>query len=84
MKTINELRCFCLRHPLLAMYGIDKGKLYIHIRIFKQRKMYGELLVQEGTVKIHCRECLRWHTVKIIQPGTASLEETQAPEVLAE
>ena len=72
----NELRCFCSRLPLLAVYGIDEhGKLFVHIRVFKQRRIYGEVLVTEGTVKLHCRECLRWHTVVIKQPGTAILEE---------
>ena len=72
----NELRCFCSRQPLLAIYGVNElGKLYVHVRVFKQRRIYGEVLVTEGTVKLRCRECLRWHTVVIHQPGKAILEE---------
>lgn len=83
-RTQHKLCCFCARKPLLAMYGVDeKGKLYVHVRIFKQRRIYGEVLVTEGTVKIHCRECLRWHTVIIIQPGQAQLEETAEPPMIA-
>lgn len=79
--TKNELRCFCSRAPLLAMYGVDEhGKLYVHVRIFKQNRIYGEVIVREGRVSLHCRECLRWHTVKIIQPGTAVLMEDTDPQ----
>lgn len=81
--TKNELRCFCSREPLLAMYGVDEyGKIYVHIKIFKQRRIYGEAIIREGKVSLHCRECLRWHTVKIIQPGAAVLvEDTDPPPV---
>lgn len=79
MSTIeqkNELRCFCSRLPLLATYGIgDDGRLYVHVRVYKQRRIYGEVLVTEGIVKLRCRECLRWHTVVIHQPNKAVLEE---------
>jgi len=75
-RTKNELRCFCSRLPLLATYGLgDDGKLFVHVRIYKQRRIYGEIFVTEGTVKLHCRECLRWHTVVIRQPGKVVLEE---------
>lgn len=82
----NELRCFCARHPLLAVYGIDeKGKLYVHIKIWKQERLFGEMVITGGKVKIHCRECFRWHSVIIRQPGQAALkEEPTAPhEVMA-
>jgi len=79
--TKNELRCFCSRSPLLAIYGVDEhGKLYVHVKIFKQNRIYGEVLVREGRVSLHCRECLRWHTVKIIQPGRAVLTEETEPQ----
>lgn len=85
MKTTHELRCFCARTPLLAMYGIDeRGALFVHVRVFKQNRIYGEVLIKEGTVQIHCRECLRWNTVKIVKPNVVSLEEVPAPEVLDE
>jgi hypothetical protein len=83
VKTVHELRCFCARAPLLAMYGIDeRGALYVHVRVFKQKRIYGEVLIKEGTVQIHCRECLRWNTVKISHRGSVSLEEGPEPEVI--
>lgn len=81
-RTSNELRCFCHRRPLLAVYGIDKGQLYVHVRVHKQSRVFGEIFVTGGTVKIYCRECMRWHVVKIVQPDVASLEETPEPTVI--
>ena len=82
--TSNELRCFCSRNPLLATYGLDhRGRLYVHVKIYKQRRVYGEVLVTEGRVQLHCRECLRWHTVIIREPGSATLKpEEFAPSVV--
>jgi len=80
----NELRCFCSRSPLLAVYGVGgDGKLFVHVRVFKQRRIYGEMLVTEGKVKLRCRECLRWHTVVIRQPGKAVLEEDKVTPLAA-
>lgn len=83
-RTSNELRCFCARRPLLATYGLDtKGKLYVHVKIYKQRRVYGEVLVTEGRVQLHCRECFRWHTVVIREPGKAALKPEQfSPSVV--
>lgn len=72
----KELRCFCTRQPLLATYGIDgKGKLFVHVKIWKARRIFGELVIEGGIVKIHCRECLRWHVIRIKQ-NEAVLQET--------
>lgn len=85
-STKNELRCFCSREPLLATYGMDEqGKLYVHVKIYKQHRIFGEVLVTEGVVKLHCRECLRWHKVVMRRPGDAELvEETDQLEPVAE
>lgn len=71
----NELRCFCRLEPLLAVYGIRDGKLYVHVKIYKARRIFGEILVTEGKVSLRCRDCLRWHTVRLVNPNTAVLEE---------
>lgn len=85
-KTSNELRCLCSRHPLLATYGLTSdGELYIHVKIFKQRRIFGEIVVTAGVVSLHCRECLRWHKVVIRQPNQPLLiEQPEAPIVLAD
>lgn len=83
-RTANQLRCFCRRKPLLAVYGLDEnGRVYLHIKIFKQDRIFGEILVTEGIVKMHCRDCLRWHTVRIKPSGVPFLEEAPDPVELA-
>lgn len=73
----KELRCFCGRTPLLATYGIDsKGKLFVHVKIWKARRIFGEIVVEGGVVRLRCRDCLRWHVVRIYQ-DQAILQETQ-------
>lgn len=69
---------------MLATYGLNKhGKMYVHVKIYKQRRVYGEVLITEGRVQLHCRECLRWHTVIIREPGKAALQlEQYAPSVV--
>lgn len=84
-QTRNELRCFCRRQPLLATYGLDeRRKIYVHIKIYKNRRIYGEIIVEEGSkIKLRCRECLRWYTVIIRSSGAPQLVETSAPESFA-
>lgn len=86
--TKNELRCFCRGTPLLAMYGLDPdGQLYVHVKIYKQGRVYGETYHTGGVVKIRCRNCLRWNTVTFVvkapQPQ-AHLEESTPPVVAVE
>lgn len=78
MRREKELRCFCKGEPLLATYGIDsKGKLFLHIKIYKQSRIYGELVFEDGIARIRCRNCLRWHVVTI-RGREASLSEMSA------
>lgn len=73
----RELRCFCSRKPLLATYGLDrKGSLYVHVKIWKAKRIFGELVIEGGTVKIRCRECLRWHQI-FINTNKATLRENR-------
>lgn len=75
----KELRCFCRGEPLLATYGVDsRGKLFVHVKIYKQNRIYGELIFEEGVVKIRCRNCLRWHRV-IFAQRRAELKEDESP-----
>lgn len=60
----HGLYCFCARKPLLAVYGRDdEGRIFLHVKVFKQGRIFGEIIVYGGETKIHCRECLRWHRV---------------------
>jgi hypothetical protein len=84
-RTANQLRCFCGRKTLLGVYGVDtKGKLYIHVKVFKQDRVFAELLFHEGSnVDICCRDCLRWHHIRIATTGKPVLEETSVPLEIA-
>lgn len=70
----GELRCFCRARPLLATFGIDsEGQLYIHVKVHKQGKVYGEIVARGGDVRLRCRVCYRWHRVFIRQGSTPVL-----------
>lgn len=75
----REIRCFCNRKPLLAVYGMDKsGELYIHIKVYKQSRVYAEVFISaDANVKLRCRECLRLHNVRIIQGIPVIDEESE-------
>ena len=66
MPSEHDLRCFCGRSPLLAIYGVDdNGDLFIHVRVYKGKRLYHESVHVGGIVKLRCRECFRWHRVLI-------------------
>lgn len=64
----SEIRCMCSRRPLLATYGVDRdGKAFVHVKVYKQSRIYGEVFVSANAeIKIRCRECLRLQRVKIV------------------
>jgi hypothetical protein len=62
------------------MYGKDKhDQPYVHIKVFKRSQVYGEVVITEGVVRLLCRECYRWHRVRIITPDKAELVEDSKP-----
>lgn len=77
----EELRCFCRRRPLLALCGRDTktGEPFVHVKVFKQDRIFAEVVATEGTVSIRCRECLRWFRVKIVREKL-SIKEEALPE----
>lgn len=78
----HELRCFCSRTPLLATYGFDAKGLYVHVKVYKQSRIYGEIFSRGGTIEIKCRECLRWYTVSMSSPNKAELTEQTHPSIV--
>lgn len=62
-----NVRCFCSRHPLLAVCGRDNrtGEPFIHIKSWKSQRLYTEVVITSGSAHIRCRECLRWHVIHI-------------------
>lgn len=69
MKADKELevRCFCARAPLLALCGRDTktGDPYVHVKSARKDRINAEVLVTSGSARVRCRECLRWHTIRI-------------------
>jgi hypothetical protein len=60
------IRCTCSARPILAIArATDDGKWFIHVRVFKQRVVYGEMIVDSGSVRIKCRACSRWYKLTI-------------------
>lgn len=83
-KTKNQLRCVCSRKPLLAYYGIDKkDKLYVHIRVYKQSRVYGEFVITSGECQILCRECYRWTRVIFATRKIDATHDVPTPPLLA-
>lgn len=84
MSGEGELRCFCSRKPLLGKFGRGRdGKAFVHVKVFKQARVFGEFIFTEGVVRILCRECLRWHVIRI-QPTDRQSIEFQQEELPAE
>jgi hypothetical protein len=65
------------------MYGVDhKGQIYVHVKVFKGGRVFGEIVTTRGDVHLRCRECLRWQRVVIVEAGTARLRTEPKPQVL--
>lgn len=43
------------------------GKPYVHIKSYKQNRVFAEVELTMGTMRFKCRECLRWHEVSIVR-----------------
>lgn len=64
------------------MFSIDtvSGEPVVHIKSWKGQKLYTEVLIISGVVKLKCRECSRWNTVRI-KKGQPRLEENSGNPV---
>lgn len=64
------------------MYGLDPRKRpYVHVKVYKQRRVFAEFIAYGGEVAISCRECLRWHKIVFKSQGghKAELREMSPP-----
>lgn len=69
---------------MLAMYGIGNDeKLFIHVMVHKQSRIFGNLVFRGGLVELQCRECLRWHKITIMDKK-AELTPHEGPPELEE
>lgn len=80
----GEVRCFCSRSPLLAVFGMNKsGEPFIHVKVWKQKRLYTELAVtgKSAKVSIKCRDCYRWSNIFITDSMVRAVLEAAAVEV---
>lgn len=81
-RTTHDLRCICSRHTKLAEYGVTlDGEPYLHLKIHKQGRVFGEVVATSGIVEVCCRECLRWTRVDIA-PTLKVARQDAPPRVL--
>lgn len=51
---------------MAKLHRDESGAPYVHVKIFKQGRVFGEVVVTKGSeVWLRCRECNRWHCIKI-------------------
>lgn len=79
----TEVRCpFCSRSPLLAVCGRDeKGNPFVHVRIYKQKRIFGNVVATGGPVHLQCRECFRWLRIRFVRISDVNLDEIKAQDV---
>lgn len=65
LEAPQRLVCTCSRQPLLARVGILQGSPFLEIKASKSGRPLVDVVVTEGTVVIRCRECLRFHRIKV-------------------
>lgn len=66
-RTAHDLRCECSRRTKLAVFGVTvDGDPYVHVRVFKQSRVFGEVVATGGEVRVLCRDCGRWTFVNIV------------------
>ena len=67
-KTANLfVRCFCRHRPLLAVCGRDDQtkEPFVHVRVYKNKYVHTDVVVTEGVVRLFCRDCEKWTTIRI-------------------
>lgn len=69
----------CENSPLLATYGIDeKGRVFVHVKVFKARQVKAELFIRGGEVTLKCVKCLRYNKIIVVE-GRPQLSKTRRP-----
>jgi hypothetical protein len=40
---------------------------FVHVKTWRGGKLYAEVVVTQGIARLRCRNCYRWHTVRIVK-----------------
>jgi len=76
-----DARCSCTHRPLLAVCGrTPDGKGFVHIKAWKGKRLLTEAVVTSGEVSIRCRECGKWHTIKVVYGANPEQLRNSPPE----
>ena len=67
---------------MLAKYGVSNGEAYVWLRVYKQKRIYGEMVCMGGTVRLKCRDCLRWLTIRINPSSDKATIETATDQYI--
>ena len=83
-KAEGEVRCpVCEASPLLATYGFDeKGRLYLHVKVYKARSVKADVFIRGGEVTLKCTRCMKYNTVRIVDHRPV-LNRTRRPVISA-
>lgn len=80
----EPLRCFCRGKPILAVMKLDnRKKPFVHIKVYKASRIYAEIVFSRGDMRVRCRECYRWHQIRIVHER-AVLEDVPDEEDLVD
>jgi hypothetical protein len=79
----RPIRCsFCVRRPLIATYGLDENrKPFIHIKVYKQKRIFANVVATGGPVHLQCRECNRWLRINFVRYREVRMREVEAKDV---
>lgn len=79
----QPIRCsFCARKPLLATFGIDRErKPFVHVKVYKQKRIFANLVATGGPVHIQCRECNRWLRINFVRLREMNMRQVDPADV---
>ena len=62
----HELRCNCSKNTLLGVFKTDEeGVPFLHVKSWKQKRIFTDIEVSGGLVRVRCRDCHRVNTVHV-------------------
>ena len=79
----TQIRCvFCARSPLLATFGLDRDRRpFVHVKVYKQKRIFGNVYVTGGPIHLQCRECLRWLKINFVRLHEVDLEAVETKDL---
>lgn len=84
-SELTVIHCVCKYKPKLAVYGINKdGKLFVHVKIYKGNRIFGEFIAEGGIFKIKCRDCFRWYNIHMHGISSVAIDEVKNSDLTNE